>query len=330
MNFIDGKCIQRLKEELDFEKFINACKKASILEKGQQMHFNLDWPAFLGSIDLGSIFESFPKFDHTNKLFALLISNLVLESRNDLIIRLYDQVFVECLTEVKALPQMNPAYLIGKILEKRQSLTSESSNILAEPLERYEILFERNPSSIMHDLVLYLAWDRVCVRLAIIFEYNFPDQKIPKGMQVLKECLKESFQHITGQGKTRPSFFRLAEAMYAFYMREENLKSHTESEWLVLCQGAKVLTFREDLADVCYVDAAIKNLHGKNSEVEPLHFFTMDSIEKVNARLTLSRFILEKFKQDESEWHYVFSSSEIVCVKKSSGLLAIDNISISN
>jgi hypothetical protein len=95
MNFIDGICIQKLNEEQNFVKFVNACKKSSILEDGQQIHFNLEWPAFLESIDLGSIFETFPKFDHTNKLFALLISHLALESRNDLLIRLYDQVFVE-------------------------------------------------------------------------------------------------------------------------------------------------------------------------------------------------------------------------------------------
>lgn len=320
MNFIDGKCMQRLKEEQTFVKFINACKKASILEDGQQIHFNLEWPAFLDSIDLGSIFQIFPKFDHTNKLFALLISNLALESRNDLLIRLYDQVFVECLTEVKNLPQLNPSYLIEKILEKQQSLASESS-ILAEPLERYERLFERNTASIMHDLILYLAWDRMCVRLSTVFEYNFPNQKTPQGLEVLKACLKESFQHITGQGKTRPSFFRLVEAVYAFYMREENLKSHSEDEWSVLCQGVKALTVREDLADVSYVDVSVGH---KNMEANSLRFFTLDSVEKVNARIALTGLVTNKFKQEAAEWKYALASSEIVNVKDFSSSLTFE------
>jgi hypothetical protein len=319
--FIDNKLLRKLsdshskKEEI---AFIESCVAAGILKDDQQMQVAFGWPSLLEYLDLGSIFETVPKFNIQNKLFALIISNLALDAEKEILIRLYDQIFVECLTEVKALDQIHPTFLLNQIKKKRQS---HSVGIFALSLDHYERLLIENPYNTIHDLILYLAWDRVCINLAILFEQ--PELNIRKGLDVFKECALESFLHIAGQGRTIPSFFRLMEAIYAFKMRQDNLQSHTESEWLTLCQSSRALKDRNVLPDVYYIDAALIDVKS-NTDRDLAKVFTMDSTEKVKAALSLADYMIEKFKMEVPGWHYALGPVEISFVSESESGLSVD------
>lgn len=179
----------------------------------------------------------------------------------------------------------------------------------------------------MHDLILYLAWDRVCVHLAIVFENVDQNPNIRNGLEVLKECLLESFQHITSQGKTLPGFFRLVETLYAYQMREEYLQTYTDSEWLILCEGSRALKPRESLGDLLYIDAAV--VHDQELNETPKEFlkmFTLEVVEKVNASLSLADYMIEQLKRDDPRWRYNLRPVEIICLREFQGSLFVRQV----
>lgn len=288
--FIDNKLLLRIAE---------GSKSPSEKEK-----IVFGWPSLLEYLELGSLFEMLPKFDAENKLFSFLLSALAVDFDKELLIRIYDQIFVENLTQIKALPQIQPAFLLKLIQLKIQ--TAPKPFLL--PLDYYEKLFKENPSHAIHDLVLYLAWDRVCVHLAILFDQSLTN---PQGLEVLKECLIESFQHITKQGKTTPGFFRLVEALYAYEMREENLQKHSESEWMTLCQSSRALIPREDLSDLYYIDAAFIDMQDNSTK---LRMLTIKTPDKVHSGISLARLMIEKLKREIPGWQYTLCPVEIVYI----------------
>lgn len=283
------------------------------------------WPSFLVSLGLEALFEDFPPFNENHELFTLIISSLLQGAERDFIIRLYDQVFVECLTHIKALPQIHPAFLIHQIQERRHS--QDTNHLFIQPLDYYENLLKENTSHTIHDLILYLAWDRVCVNLACVFEYPSPNIDIRKGLEVLKECLLESFQHITAHGRTKPSFFRLMEALYAYQMREENLQIHSECDWSILCKSACVLKPRNKLCDVFYIDEAIvdeQQIITLNETKEILTILTIDSADTVREGLSLATYMIKKLKTELPEWHYSLQTANVICYKELENRLIVD------
>ena len=314
----------------DSRAFLEACINAGILADHQQIQVIFGWPSLLEYLDLGPLFEKFLKFDDQNKLFAFITSTLALDSDKDLLITLYDRVFVECLTHVKALPQIHSTFLINQIQKKRHSPSfSHVNHLFSLSLDRYEKSLVENPSHAMHDLILYLAWDRVCINLAIVFEHVSPNQNVRNGLEVLKECLIESFQHITSHGRTAPGFFRLIESLYAYQMREENLQAYTDSEWLTLCQSSFALKSRDGLIDVFYIDAAVvddQEFKSSGQEGDLLRVFTFDSLDNVKACLSLAHYMIEKLKAEGSGWRYILRPVEIVCLKEYESGLSIDTI----
>lgn len=317
--FFDNKLIQKIaSSETKNNAFLAACMDADLLADDQLIHVTLGWPSLLEYLNLGGVLENFPTFDYQNELFALILSLLPLDSEKELLIRTYDQVFVECLTYVKALPQMDPDFLLQQIQQKQHSLT-QADKPFNQSLARYEKRLLEHPAHFMHDLILFLAWDRACVNLAIVFEQSSPDVNILRGLDVLKECLLESFQHITAHGRTAPGFFRLIEALYAYQMREERLQIHTEDEWAILCQSASALKPREILSDVWYIDASIadeEKLKRMKQENEHLRVFTMDPADKVSVCLSLVRYMINKLKEETSEWRYSLAPVEVICLKE--------------
>ncbi|CUI16922.1 hypothetical protein PNK_1305 [Candidatus Protochlamydia naegleriophila] len=307
---------------------VEACVEGGLLAAGQPLKLLFDWPAFLESIELGSLFWSFPSFEQS-QLFNFMIAVLAQEEQKDeLLIRLYDQVFVECLTQVKALPQIDQSFLLDQIQKKRRfALFSQAGYLFSAPLDHYERMLVENPYNTLHDLTLYLAWDRVCVNLAMIFEN--PSALKLSGLEVLKQCLVESFQHITGQGRTAPGFFRLIEAFYAFQMREENLQIHTDTEWLVLCQSAPALRPRDSLCDAVYIDESIINsqvIADPLSEMRKVKILTLDSVDKVKASLSLGRYMIEKLQKEVLDWGYALRSVEVICFREEKAGLAIESV----
>lgn len=302
---------------------------AGILADHLSFQLSFGWPSLLECLGLGSLFENLSPFNQS-KLFDLLTSHLILNSEKNLLIHLYDQIFVECLTAIKALPEIHSSFLIERIQDKRKAfLSSEAHELFALPLDRYEKLLKEHPSHAMHDLILYLAWDRVCVNLALVFECDILKAESRNGLEILRECLLESFQHITAHGRTAPGFFRLIETLYAYQMREENLQTYTDSDWLMLCQSACVLKPREKLSDVFYIDAAIihhqelKKFANKN---EILTILTLDTPDKVKPGLAYARFMLEKLKLEASEWPYTLRPVQVFCLKPSENSLSLEAI----
>jgi hypothetical protein len=321
--FIDNKLLRKLqKDEAESKKniLLDLSVQADLLADGQQLQLVFGWPSLLEFIGLGNLFENFPTFNDQNKLFNLILSTLATELDKDILIYLYDQIFVECLIHVKALPQIDSHFLLDQIQKKRESsLTSYANELFSSPLDHYEKLLIENSSHAMHALILYLAWDRVCVNLAIVFE-SVTSSRSRNGLEILKECLIESFQHITAQGRTTLSFFRMLETLYAFQMRPENFSIYTDAEWLTLCQSSRALKSREEFSDVFYIDATIidrQDVKKANKERELLNVFTMDSIEKVKASFLLARYMLDKLKLEIPGWAYTLSPVKIVYLQES-------------
>ncbi len=248
-------------------------------------------PRVFAELGLDSLLETFPQFEKS-ELFSVIIFCLKEGKDKEILIRLYDQIFVECLTYVKSYEEIAPGALLESI-KRKQNLTLD--------LRFLEKRLQINPYETIHDITLYLAWDRVCVYSAILFEYPFKEPCAIQGLDVFKDCLLESYQHIKGQARSDPSFFRLMEALYAYYMREEKLQTHTEQEWQILCRSATVLRPRDLLCDVSYVDFSVK----KTGDVKnPCTVFTSDCEEVVQNSLAFAGCIMKKIQKHDASWVY--------------------------
>lgn len=328
--FIDNSLLQKILSlseiacEISLQKI---AQEIGISTQDRDFQIMLPWPSLLKYLGMENVLENFPIFDAQNKLFNFIISILPLKTEEELLVRAYDQIFVECLTEVKALPQIDSSVLLQHIKQKRQSPQGMHAHpLFAQSLDGYEKQLVEHPTHLMHDLILYLAWDRVCVNLAIIFEQPNPND-IQNGLNILKECLLESFQHISAQKRTSPSFFRLAEALYAYQMREENLELPTDTEWAILCEGASVLKSRQSLADIWYIDAAIVDAQKwkhiqQEKDKDAITVLTLDSPEKTKACLSLIRYMIAKLQKSPIEWHYFLSPVKIACIKEEEGFFS--------
>lgn len=268
-----------------------------LIEKNLGQEVILSWPALIACLELGETDLKFSSFQET-KLFSLICSYLEREGEREILERFYDQIFVENLTAIKAFEWIEQSFLLSSIRKAIQK-----KPFLRIALKEFEEKLIEDPYNTLHDLMLYLAWDRVCVAVATLFEEQSLSEK---ALSVFKECLLESFQHITELAKTKPSFFRLMEALYAYYMRQEKLQDYTDSEWQILCQAAEVLTDRDALCDVVYVDRSV----GKK-QVDAV-VWTMDSKKHIQASLSLACMFLEKIKEKMPEWLYGFYPVEIV------------------
>lgn len=322
-HYIDNKLIQKLlttNDENERKSFFYKCMIAIASHNEHSLHFTLGWSSLLEYLGLGTVFESFQALDEHNKIFCSVIEVLKLDSEKEIVIYLYDQIFVECLTQIKALQQIQMPFLLEKIQKKRNNPLFSINDPFAVALDDYEKRIKENPQDTFHDLILYLAWDRVCVYLAAIFDH--PTVFICHGLETLKECLIESFMHITKEGKTSPGFFRLVEALYAYDMKEENLQHYTETEWQILCEGSKGLKPRELLPDSCYIDSAITN--SKISAQTALIAFCMESSDKIKAMLALSDYMLSKLKNQIPDWPSAFRAREIVCLKENENRPVVD------
>lgn len=301
--FLEGDMIVFLDRMI--VKKVFAGEEVSCLDSNNRYLF--DWSSLLECLDLGSsLFQTFPPFNSQNSLFSLIISATSLSVEKDFFIRLYDQIFIECLTQVRAIPQIQLEYLLKEIREKKDSVLEQSLSI-------YEKYLIEDPYKAMHDLTLYLAWDRVCVYVSIIFEQPIKDSNGLILIDVFKECLIESFGHIKADGKTNPSFFRLSEALYAYYLREEKLQIHTEREWLILCQSSLGLKPREFLLDLAYIDSTIKASDCIYSE--EVKVFTSESRKVVESRLNLVDWVIQKLESEMVHLSYRRSPLEIVYIE---------------
>jgi hypothetical protein len=256
----------------------------------------MNWPYLFKALSIGPLFEEFPLVDEKDSLFSCIVSSLETGEDKEFLIQLYDQVFVECLTLVQTMPEVDPFYLLSKIKEKRQS----------DELLSYQERLEKEPYLARHDLVLYLAWDRVCVYLAVLFERSYRQKAALEGLQVLKDCLVESFLHINSLGKTKPGFFRMAEALFAYYLREELIDTHSEEEWDVFCKSTSILRPRDQWIDVPYVDECIMT-----TRQEPGSYESQDSLDVIELSQKFAKCMIEKLQKEYPEWNCQLIFEEI-------------------
>lgn len=277
------------------------------------------WPSLLEYLGIGKLFSELPSFEEGSPLFEACLSALSSHDSQEMIFYIYDNLFAENLRHIQALPQINPQFLLQAIKEKRKSTHSlEAGKLLDASLVTYEQAFIEIPSQVMHDLVLYLAWDRMCAWMGTLFNFQSADMKLIKALSVLKECLAESYRHIFEQGRTRPGIYRMLESLVFYQMREENIQKHTDEEWMILSQSFPALKEKNELADFFYIDDAV--VFGSKQTGEEQHtkcYATLDSVDKVSARLALAQCLMRQLKQDATGWDFIIRPQEMIYLGKS-------------
>ncbi len=216
----------------------------------------LNWPSLLELLGLGAIYLSLPVFDPTNPLFEATVSTLSLHGEREVVHHVYDHLFAECLRQIQTLPQLNAPSLIQAIEKVHQ----QSESPLSAALGTYETAFKEKPADTMHDLILYLAWDRMCIWMGRLFDHQLSHANFIQALEYLKECLIESYLHISQDGRTIPGIYRMIEALFFFEMREENLQKHSASDWDLLSKSFPALSSQDELIDDYHLDGAKQRL----------------------------------------------------------------------
>lgn len=281
-----------------------------LFSSNHELRIDFGWPSLLQYLELDTILQSIPSFQHGDKLFTLFLSALSMGKEKEIYFELYDQLFATCLTQVKDLPQINAAFLLESIREK-PLLAPVFKDLFSLGLYRCKREFIENPKNIMHDLILYLGWDRMCVCLATLFDYQSDDKKFQQGLVILRDCLLESFVHITKHGRTKPGLFRLIEALFYYEMRKENINRHTEDAWQTLSRSFHLITPKNSLCDVYYVDMAITDVREDEKQIR---VFTMDKAETVNSRIALVNYFLQRLSFEDETWPYRLVPPETVFI----------------
>ncbi len=264
------------------------------------------WPSLLEYLELGSVLSDLPTFDETQPLFVACVATLCAHEEKDVVCYVYDRLFAEILNQIKSLPQINAVFLLEAIKKRRQDPSfSKVERVLSSTLAAYETALQEIESQTIQNLTLYLAWDRMCMSMRRLFDYPSTDPKFIKGLDVLKECLIESYQHIEAQGQTAPGIYRMLEAFLFYHMREENIQKHTATEWAMLAQSFQILKEQGDLVDYFYIDDAVKE---DNSEC----YVTLESSVRVNSRLALAKYLMNQLKLTVLDWHYILNPKKIV------------------
>lgn len=277
-------------------------------------YISFGWPSLLEYLQLGSIFVNLPVFDQATSIFEVTVSTLCENQEKEDVFYIYDSLFAENLNHIKSLPQINASFLLQSIQEQRQqSSFKEVEKALSPSLAAYEVALREKTSHTMHDLILYLAWDRMCVWMARLFDYQSTHPQFIKGLEILKECLIESYQHIAQQGRTSPGIYRMLESFVFYAMREENLQNHTEIEWKVLSQAFQALKAPDEIVDCFYIDEAVILKDRLKAEEENAEcYLTLDFPDRVKSRSALAQYMMDKLQSTTPQWGYVLRPKKIV------------------
>ncbi|MBX7067392.1 MAG: hypothetical protein K1X28_09190 [Parachlamydiales bacterium] len=286
---VDNQVIRLL--EADPGKVLN-----TPLENG---FLNFSWPSILEYLGLGGILGRLPPFDERNALFVATVHALCEVNNPEDLFYVYDSLFTETIKQIKSLKEIDAAFLLEKIGERK-----EIKNILTPALAEKEKRLRENGPEAMHDLILYLAWDRMCVRMGVLFDHPSKNETFLQNLKHLKWCLLESFLHIAGQGRTNPSFYRLIEALFYYQMREERMQTHQDADWELLTQSFQALKNPNELVDYFYIDHAIAS--------SSVCHLTLDPPEIVQSRLDLANYMISQLKAEIPTWNYSLSESHII------------------
>lgn len=275
--------------------------KSPLFRKGDSLRFR--WPSLLKYLDLDSPVSNLLLFDLNPALLNACITGLSLSERKEDIFHIYDRLFAENLNQINALSEMKPSFLLHAIEQKRQQIAHVE--ILSSALTSYEAPLLENVSHTMHDLILYLAWDRMCVCMGHLFDHRSTDPKFLQALPVLRECLVESYEHILQQKRTIPSLYRMLEAFLFYEMRDENLQELLDAEWKAFSIGLQVLKSPNELADFFYIDDGI--FFDNNNEC----YLTLDSSEKIDTRMEFAKSMLKKLASPSLKREYSLQPKKI-------------------
>ena len=268
---------------------------------GKPDHYlNFNWPSLLEFLEVR---PQFIAFDKTHPLFLASISALCEVKNPEDLFYIYDSLFTEMLRQVKALQEIDPAFLLQKIEEqKRKPSFEQLKEILSPALAEQERALQKNTADTMHDLILYLAWDRMCICMLRLFDSSCAHPEFLQNLKKLKWCLIESYHHIASQGRTFPSFYRLIEALFYYQMRKEHLHLHSEADWNLLTRSFQLLKDPNELVDFFYIDHGI--ISDSKKEKEPLCHLTLDPPELVQSRIILAEYMIGPIKEIFPKWNF--------------------------
>ena len=272
------------------------------------------WPSLLEYLGCGALLAELPSFEPGTPLFDASISSLALPQEKEVLFYIYDHLFTENLRQIKSLSKIDAPSLLRMLEDQSQRLSSlEIGKNLVSTLISFEEAFRGRPSLEMHDLILYLAWDRMCLTVGKLFDYQSSNPNYINGIEVFRECLIESYSHIVQQGRTRPGAYRMIEALFFYEMREERLQTHTSAEWTMLSKSFPLLKPQNELVDFSYVDYLVVPESEKEVDHESLSaFLTGDEIVNIDLRISLAKFILNKLKEQYSNWNNVLLPQRII------------------
>lgn len=272
-----------------------------------EAQFCLRWPSLFVYLGQDSLLSSLPPFELGTPLFEATVAALEGGVEKEDCLAIYDRLFAECLYQIKALPQMKASFFLQAIQQKRREgdVFHEWKQNLKTALDPFEKAFQEKPADTLHDLILYLAWDRMCVWMANLFQFPSTQSGFSAGIQIFKECLIESYQHITQQGKTKPGIYRMLEALFYFQMREEHLQKPTFAEWTLLSQSFPALQSADSWSDSFFIDDAWileGSVEGKETS---LFYLTAKEPQIVEKRLELAQYFSCQLKKEFPDWKYI-------------------------
>ncbi len=256
-----------------------------------EAEIQFEWPSLLEYIGLGTIYSELPPFDHTHKLFDVIVETLTKHDEEGVVFHIYDHLFAENLREISSLQQIKTPYILEAI-ERQRKMPSyhAASQFISKTLDEYEKRFREDAPNTIHDLILYLGWDRMCASVSYLFNHQSDKPKFIEGIKGIGDCLIESYQHISSHGRTAPGASRMIETLFYYEMREEVMHLHSEPIWEMLSKSFPGLKSPEALIDFLYIDNAVIPFE-KYADDE---YVTLDSPEIVLARLNLANYILPR------------------------------------
>lgn len=277
----------------------------------QSNHLIFRWPSLLEYLGLGSVLLHLPEFGPDDPVFIASVETLSVSEKKEVIYQLYDQIFAEILSRIKALPQINASFLLQTIKHQRKKNSVETSRVLSDSLDGYETALTEKSIYTMHDLILYLAWDRMCVCMAKVFDYQSTDPKFIKGIRVIKECLVESYEHIKEQGRTAPGIYRMLESFLFYEMREENLDKLSDTEWAAFSKSFQFLKRQDALADYFYIDDAVVDQSILHAE-EDIEYLVLDAPDRISAQFDFISLMMDKLKSEFPSWKYALLPKKVI------------------
>lgn len=251
------------------------------------IHF--EWPSLLQFIGYDDIFAEMPAFDHTHKLFHAIVDTFTKHDEDEVVFHIYDHLFAENLKEISSIQKIK-APVILQAIHKQMDKPSYAltSKLLSKTLSIYEKKLFEDTENTIHDLILYLGWDRMCVSVSYLFNYQTDEPKYIEAIKVMGDCLIESFQHISQHGRTAPGISRMIETLFYYEMREEIMHDHPEPVWQMLTQSFPALKSHDSLIDFLYIDNAVIPFEKYLDD----EYMTVDSPELIKARFNLANYIL--------------------------------------